>query len=240
MSTSVHTTTRPRAAVVPVRRAVPAPRLWVWRIRRMPSMVGRSTSEPSSEPSSTTMISNEYGEASQGLLDALDLRAQVAPLVVDRQDDADVEQVDPVDRIGIHRRDATGDLPWTPRADLRTSHRVGEAPEDPLGVRPDLHEAQRHGLRRRQRRAASSPCSAAGRSSRPVRRATSRLVVWIVRRSVYSVISRARKNTMTASGSVYCSTAAKIGANVGSVGPICWRPPPVEVLGRARCRPAAP
>ena len=63
MSTSVHTTTRPRAAVVPVRRAAPEPRLWGWRIRRMPSIVGRSTSEPSFEPSSTTMISNEYGDA---------------------------------------------------------------------------------------------------------------------------------------------------------------------------------
>ncbi len=63
MSTSVHTTTRPRAAVVPVRRAVPAPRLCEWRMSRMPSIVGSSVSEPSSEPSSTTMISNVYGDA---------------------------------------------------------------------------------------------------------------------------------------------------------------------------------
>jgi hypothetical protein len=63
MSTSVQTTTRPRAAVVPVRRAVPAPRFWEWRMRRMPSIVGSSASEPSFDPSSTTMISNVYGDA---------------------------------------------------------------------------------------------------------------------------------------------------------------------------------
>ena len=57
MSTSVHTTMRPLAAVVPVRRAVPAPRFFEWRSRRMPSMVGRSVSDPSFDPSSTTMIS---------------------------------------------------------------------------------------------------------------------------------------------------------------------------------------
>ncbi len=63
MSTSVQTTTRPAAAVVPVRLAAPAPRFCEWRIRRIPSIAARSTSDPSSEPSSTTMISNEYGDA---------------------------------------------------------------------------------------------------------------------------------------------------------------------------------
>jgi hypothetical protein len=59
MSASVHTTTRPRAAVVPVRRAEPVPRLRLCWIRRIPSIAGSSVSEPSFEPSSTTMISNE-------------------------------------------------------------------------------------------------------------------------------------------------------------------------------------
>ena len=49
-------------------------------------------------------------------------------------------------------------------------------------------------------------------------------MTWSVRRSVYSVIVRAWKNTTTASGGVCSWTAANTGDTVGSVGPICCRP----------------
>ena len=57
MSTSVHTTTRPREAWVPYLRAEPEPRFVPNWMRRMPSMARRASPEPSFEPSSMTMIS---------------------------------------------------------------------------------------------------------------------------------------------------------------------------------------
>jgi len=57
MSTSVHTTIRPRAARVPYLRAEPEPRLVPNWISRMPAISRRAAPEPSFEPSSTTMIS---------------------------------------------------------------------------------------------------------------------------------------------------------------------------------------
>ena len=68
MSTSVHTTTRPRAAVVPVRRAAPEPWLRRWVMSVMPSIRESSASDPSFEPSSTTINSKEYREASSAAL----------------------------------------------------------------------------------------------------------------------------------------------------------------------------
>ncbi len=67
MSTSVHTTMRPRAACVPALRAEPVPRFFANRISRIPSICWRSSPEPSVEPSSITMSSNEYGDCSSAV-----------------------------------------------------------------------------------------------------------------------------------------------------------------------------
>ena len=57
MSTSVHTTTRPREACVPYFRAEPEPRLVPNWTNRMPSIERRASPDPSFDPSSMTMIS---------------------------------------------------------------------------------------------------------------------------------------------------------------------------------------
>ena len=75
MSASVHTTTRPLAASVPIRRAEPEPRLRAERSRRTPSRPSAQRPEPSVEPSSTTTISHEYSEASR----AAAMRSSSAP-----------------------------------------------------------------------------------------------------------------------------------------------------------------
>ena len=57
----------------------------------MSGIAGSSISEPSFEPSSTTMISKEYGRGVERGPDAIDLGPEVPLLVVDGEDDADVE-----------------------------------------------------------------------------------------------------------------------------------------------------
>ena len=110
----------------------------------MPSIAGSSVSEPSSEPSSTTMISNEYGDAASARSDAVDLLAEVPALVVDGQHDADVE------RLGVRggrRRPRRGTIPTLIRS-------AGDGTRQRIHVRSDhtIVEPQLLGLFEGERR----------------------------------------------------------------------------------------